>query len=910
MRHHLPTLTAMLALSVSLSDPAAAQAPVPLWNRGELPFATPGPCKGQIPRGTGKAQDYKWKTILRDHLATLPASAFDFGPQTPVPETFDTGLWVTGAPPNAPYNTDIQCMADPQWSTVMPAVAPQIDELILHAAGGNWVDDGLVRMGLAPDHFLLSRLENPHTCRVHTPSFLQDPELLSWLNLSYDGNPYHHDPAIHSALVNRGLVWLVWNLILWDYHSWTDTTRQGAFPCMTASCNQPAAALSPVTGLVIPVPGVTYLDHFGVPVTLGAPNNPVQYHEESGGLLASLAGGYLQLKPWLPTTLHVPIEEALYRFADRIAHQTVWVNMANLNHRVLVALRLIAETQTNAAKRQTVMSLYQQELIDFYDPTLGFGAVFQPQGTFRDVGGFDVGYNKVNLLHLARLAFLDGANAHPRLADAARQSFDLFGHMIFPDPIVSGTIHTSPSAFNTRTPKGVATGRITDHVTLQGLLLAGAAGLPYAYAALERTDWSPHAGAPWSADLRLFSICSRFILHLHAILAQYFTNQANHAINFATPPEFPGMEGPFVRHGMLGRAYETPNFAFLFRGVQNAVTPWLAAANTALEELPFEHPVDAYYRTFDNAFFYAMPRRSDLDPKAPVALLHAGPVGAGAWRGFGGGQLSTLWNREGGPFILTRRLGNNGGTSDTVQEWRSVPIHAVSFQAGMADWTSSSRVTAPTTIATALTVAPSASDASAALAASPLSGCPGAPLNAFTPAPGATGLHVRVCGAIPLQEEGLPVFTQNLSYRRDFLVADGYVAVQTLLGQTDILGPTKAYEMIPLHYGVDDPGHHAPNDWGVELYLGATRVTPSPQPLRLTTPTNGLVQADRVVVTRYGGTLEIQFDQPELMGLSDRWMGFGGAESRNLLIEIPLPQGPQFPASFTPKATRYVMRTL
>lgn len=912
MRHHLPTLAAMLVLSVSLPGPATAQAPVPLWDRGERPAKNADICGnwGEIPRASPNAQDWKWKTILRDHLATLTAMDFDYG-QTLAFETFDQGLWVTPPqppPPNGqlplPYNSDLQCWSDPQWNTLLPTVSPQIQELILHSAGGNWVDDALVRMNLAPSHFVLSALENRSTCRVHTPAFLQDPELLSWLHLSYDGNPFHHELPVRRALVNRGVVWLIWNLILWDYHSWTDATRQGLFPCAPWACQQPPSALSPVTGFVLPTPGSIYFDYTGQKVSLGGPINPAQYSEESGGLLASLAAGYLHLKSSLTPLLQQQIEEALFRFADRIAHQPMWVNMANLNHRVLVALRLIAETQSQPARRATIMGLYSQAAHAFYDPTGGFGGVYQPQGTFRDVGGFDVGYNKVNLLHLARLAWLDGNAAPPRLRSAAEQSFDLFGHMIFPDPIVSGSLVTSPSAFNTRTGKGAASGTPLDHVTLQGLLLAGDAGLPYGFAALEHSGWSLHAGDPWGVGHLLFTICSRFILHLHGVLNTLMTNQAPHCIAFGSPPAFPGNECATPgRHGLLSRAYETPNFAFLFKDQRNAMTSWLAALNGPKEELPFEHPQDAYYRSFDDAFFYAMPHRADLDPDALVSLIHAGPVGADAGRGYGGGQLSTLWTRDGGPIILARRLGNNGNGSEPVSEWRQLPVHAVSFTRhnSIADWTSSARIVTPAVTPTQLVGAPSPQDAFAALSHSPSGGCVGT-LNAYTPVPGSSGQHVRVCGQIPAQETGASVLAAPMAYRRDFLVGDDYVAVQTLLGATTFAGPTEGYETIPLYYGLAHAHHHAPGDWEVQAFLGQALAAS----WDITTPAGAPVMADRVTVRRYGSTLEIVFDQPEPVTLSPSWFGEFSYQSRNLLVALH----PAGASAMSDRAIRYRIRTL
>src|SRR5262249_34824010 len=102
-------------------------------------------------------------------------------------------------------------------------------------------------------------------------------------------------------------------------------------------------------------------------------------------------------------------------------------------------------------------------------------------------------------------------------------------------------------------------------------------------------------------------------------------------------------------------------------------SPWLKS--------PFLRE-ETFVRDFEKCFTVA---------KQPTyaAIIHTGPVGSpgqedGLFKfagplGFGGGQLSAFWTPTAGSVILGRRGGNSWSKSfDTVDQWRTWPIHAVS----------------------------------------------------------------------------------------------------------------------------------------------------------------------------------------------------------------------------------------
>lgn len=916
-RHFAPLLlTALLAAA-----PALAQDPIPLWHRGETPYppGTSTCAQGQIPIGS-RGQSHRLQAQLRDYLASIQAQDVDFGTLA-LPYQIDLP-WLSSN-----HGSGQTCVNDPAWPVVLPSVKPQIEELFLHEAGEEWVDHGLMRMYLKPGHFLLQNLENTLDCHIHVPSFLHDPELSSWANLKYDGNPFFTDPTQRRVLKTRGAVWLTMYLLILEYETWSDATVKGAFPCPvgTPGCSHTVASISPFTGLVVPTKptgAIFYGTESGGLAQLSGLGNGARSFTELGGLLAVLAGTYLQVRDQIPARYHTSYERMFLNFADRLANMPVYPIMSNLDHRSLVALRIIEEIQPVGAQRTLVRNMYTSVAPQFYSTTSGFWGIFQPQGTFRDVGGFDTGYNNYNLLHMARLLFMDPpASEPPGLRSAAERAFSLWGHLVFEDTTnLGGRHYLSPSAYNTRTGRGPADGHLGGGTFRQRLLLAGMEKLPFAWAGLAHTSL-PY---PWDeggpgVDPWIWHACHHYLYELDPnypnspiYQMQQTGNFGN--FNFAQPPLYPDPELITTPgFGLYNRAYETPNFAFLFGRNQGILNQWNTVAGTSVEEFPYEQTTAPYFKDFTNGlgqggFYYAKPAPTAGTGKY-IALVHAGQVGLPVPgqlpRGYGGGQLSALWNEDGKVFWLARRRGNNYSSltqDDNPAEWRSIALHAVSIGrgAGGPDWTSTAAEVMPVVHDHLYTAgAPAITDAFNAIqhgaaGCQPPTAAP-VPLVANTQAQ-----HIRVCGNIPVQGTGGTGFLPGpIPYRRDFLMGDGYIAVETELTPSVLSPIEETYETLPLYYG--HPDNHATGDWSVTV-TDTNNITTT---YTFTSPSAAPILAQKVVVQRFGGTLEITFPTPEWVSLADPWSGANaGYANRNLLIHVY-----HGATHFAPRTVRYLLET-
>jgi hypothetical protein len=918
------------ALAIALGSATAAQAQaIRLWDQGQTPFPTSsGPCPsaGAIPMGDPNTQGFAWKNELMQWIRGMNLAALEIpGAQAilPSPPTYPTtpatmsleGAWL-GLNPSTYLNVN-QCHSALTGSSVLSGTSipgetmySELESVVLHSAGDEWVAHGMARMNVPSSQFDDTLLENQTTCQVHVPALLLDPELTSWAAVPYSGNPYFTDPTLQRAVLLRGAIYAALHLVIMDYLWWTDLQRQGEFPCDPAVCPaqhaQNGTAFSPFTGELLPMPGMDYIARDGQTVIPWfAGNQTVHDFSEVGGPVSHFAYTYILARDLLSTAdLPLPVraafERALLSFADRMGAQGVWGVMPNMAHRSIVALWLVMDAQSSSADRQYAESVYRRVAADFYSPTTGNVLA---QGTFRDVSGFDTSYNNYNLLHMARLMAVD-PSPDPGLVAAAHAGFDLWGHLIFPDPYASGaTFYRSPSAYNSRTPGGAVNGGFGVGTELQRLLLAGSAGLPWAWAGLAhgKVDWDPFPGTvdPWIA-----LACDRVHDDLHLWLRLGFQNTA--PLQFpnlsvpaldAVPPTFPDIE---LGASFISRAYQTPNFAFLYRDSLGLFGKWdLASRTPGAEELPFELTGNGYYRDFANAFFYGRPL--DSGPNELVSLIHAGPVGVSSWGapanalpdGYGGGQLSALWSPDGGPMVLARRRGRNGtaAQNDDWAEWRSLPVHAASVANASGALTSTSRAVAP--VVTHVPVPHGAlSSAQAFRAFTPRPGC--LPLNVHQQLGGprpqggatATGQYVSVCGEMPLAMHGGPISTRTIPYRRDFLVGEGYVAVQTRIWPLVSTPATEAWETIPLYYGSTEPltGAHVTGDYAVTFHFQGGSTSPVVWDPTLPIPPL-LAGVTRVEVQRYGGTMDVVFERPQSVTLSPAY-DIGDMRSWNLMVDL------------------------
>jgi hypothetical protein len=150
----------------------------------------------------------------------------------------------------------------------------------------------------------------------------------------------------------------------------------------------------------------------------------------------------------------------------------------------------------------------------------------------------------------------------------------------------------------------------------------------------------------------------------------------------------------------------------------------------------------------------------------------------------------------------------------------------------------------------------------------------------------ATGQYVSVCGEMPLAMHGGPISTRTIPYRRDFLVGEGYVAVQTRIWPLVSTPATEAWETIPLYYGSTEPltGAHVTGDYAVTFHFQGGSTSPVVWDPTLPIPPL-LAGVTRVEVQRYGGTMDVVFERPQSVTLSPAY-DIGDMRSWNLMVDL------------------------
>lgn len=275
----------------------------------------------------------------------------------------------------------------------------------------------------------------------------------------------------------------------------------------------------------------------------------------------------------------------------------------------------------------------------------------------------------------------------------------------------------------------------------------------------------------------------------------------------------------------------------------------LVAENSPLLKSPFlreEH----FIRDFGQTFTVA--RQASY-----AAIVHTGTVGDPAIHdkegrfqgplGLGGGQLSAFWTPATGSVIMGRRAGMGKDKSfDKLDEWRQWPIHAVSGITAAGKPFTSARIIEPE-------VTSDVAQHSATVAA---------------------------VGDIPADQLGSKgVLTGRLNFGRAFLIEPDGVRVVTQIhgdGRDQI---AELYETIP-------------------VFLRDVRLQPEATPTKIEFQIGGAWQpasdqwTEQVTaarLTRFGGAVEITFDEPRRVKLSsgdwsDTW--FTLAACRNILIDL------------------------
>ncbi|MBA4066700.1 MAG: hypothetical protein C0501_23940 [Isosphaera sp.] len=422
---------------------------------------------------------------------------------------------------------------------------------------------------------------------------------------------------------------------------------------------------------------------------------------------------------------------------------------------------------------------------------------FHPAGYFVDVGCFDTSYNGISL-YFATWAAL--ASDWPFARDAVARAHRLRAHLCLPDP--DGQAF-GPSHMSSRTSADPPRDQWN---------------FPWRpHAAAMATDEALHLAPLPPADARK-AAAGRLNTHFNGLLgkprdAKPGPWMETHWSNFLNVPFEHYPKGYFERRVRL----------------EQEKSPLLQ---------PLYKRADRFVREFDKAFVIA---RADTF----AAVVHTGPVRE--WpHGFGGGQLSAFWTPAAGTALLGRRRGMQGHVKDSLDEWRSWPVHAVSGLTAGGEFLTSAAVQQPK-VRTAV---------------------------------GEKDAEVTVEGLLPAKDvKAAP------AYRRRFRVGPDGVAVRTEL---ECAAPVKFAELVEtLPVFLHEAGQVKDANVRIEFRVGGTWEEAGGTPR---------AKVEAVRVGRLKGGTVVTFDRPRTVGLSPgNWTdGFQTqATCRTVLVDLLDGAGPK-----------------
>lgn len=472
---------------------------------------------------------------------------------------------------------------------------------------------------------------------------------------------------------------------------------------------------------------------------------------------------------------------------------------------------------------------------------------FDPAGYWVEAGGLDLGFGGMANFWAVWLAL---ASDWPFARDAVDRAYRLRAHLVLPEP--DGTL-TGPSAFNNRLGSPAS----EDQWHWDGTRDHGAAML---------TDEALCLIAPPTAEQLADAMAQR----VDIFNGQLYGNLRNHPYTHPTGERYLGGDAKTGRylenHEIRGTRWSWRMFPNGFNypiGMNPAYEFYRPGAHARLAELQAENsPLlrspylrnETFIRTLGTAFVAAR-------QEGYAAIVHVGPVGSPAPgsgmaqytgpMGFGGGQLAAFWTPAAGSAILARRSGlaMRGPDCllfDRLDQWPLWPIHAVSGRTSDGQILSSGRIVAP-----AVT---------------------------HTSSKGAAG--VRVAGELPVvSTNGIGQLTGRLDYARTFTIGPRGVRVETTIRSDGKAGLAELIETIPVYLDGGKPaaGQAPPT---IEFRVGRKWIPAE------STPAD---KVSAVRVTRYAGAIEIAFDKPQRVKLSDAvWQDtyLTRARCRNVTIDL------------------------
>ncbi|MEZ4474853.1 MAG: hypothetical protein R3F60_29510 [bacterium] len=805
---------------------------------------------------------------------------------------------------------------------VLPSATGEVVRLeqgLLMTVKQEFVADLWKRFLFDPGIFELGYIEDVARCEARIPAFHDDSTMTWLMQWDYPGNIFRLVPDV---TLRRYATYLALQLIQLDWAIWQGGAWTAQSPMVLG---YPPLGTPPANGEVFVHPG---------------PVNANNYHSGAGTITADDLGDRLvmlsrihawvmQAQPaWLTPGLNAAFQEGLARSGERLARMNVLGGQAN---RYLQAIHALAGVKASLAG-----SPWQAAATAWHDQTITrFLNVFRDAGYFGDDDGrYDAAYNRYNLVHLVRSLVQDPGTSFTnviRLVDQARKLGNLEAHLTFTDRT---GIHTSPSGMSVRTGAGVAgrSRRVAAAPDFALNLLAGHAfGVPYAYA---RARDLSHVG-PFDSGLFAGRVDARSSNPDYvAELACY--SHPNHD-PFPWLPQLAPLPLASQTLDALSGAYR--QYGRPVHAVEELAPGTLAAFADSIDQnrssalLPFEEP-GPYLADFDGEFVFAKfggsgvyfegdPSGTSFDEYQPAsardyaAVVHLGPVspnhsvppcGESNPRGYGGGQLATVWAPGGGLFSMTRRKGyNNDCESWQGGEWTTLPLHHVALVDTASRVATSARIALPATF-TAFTAGalPPAADRDFLDV-----GAPG--IASLATLPAAQADHAFLEAAGPFSDQRYPTNGQlvqavatPVDYVRRFILGEGGITVRTeLRARMSTIMPTErsgkqvkqeeypqpmpkvfqAWEILPLGTaeGPTATGHVA-TDIALITAQGAEVAVPGPA---LASEAVAYRDIKAVIVTREAGTLTIEFAAPQTIAFSNDFTAFGGdTPSRNIMIDL------------------------
>lgn len=367
--------------------------------------------------------------------------------------------------------------------------------------------------------------------------------------------------------------------------------------------------------------------------------------------------GYSGFKDELPPEVQKAYGQALRRMAERVIGWGVRGEEPNLD--MITPIGLWYASQAVGDPEFTAKCTAYAKMM-LTDPKY-----LHPAGYWYERGGIDTGFGGMAHGFVVWAAL---ASDWDFAKQAVEKIYRLRAHLDLPEP---DGAHTGPSAFNSR----IGTAVFSDQWGNAGVREFGAAMITdeaaytYPLPTAEEMKEGINKRVAWQNRM-LFDELKNPYIKLPDGSAHYLTNDELKA-------------GPWRR--LMWQNWQFPlsinsTFEYYKKGAYAHLTA-LAKANSPMTKSPFLRG-ENFLRDFAKAFFVTR-------QPTYAAILHTGPIGRQResdglfqWKGpmgFGGGQLAAFWTPDAGTVLVNRRSAQNWDkVLDKPEEWRNLPLHAVS----------------------------------------------------------------------------------------------------------------------------------------------------------------------------------------------------------------------------------------